>query len=159
MFPAVADALIEAGYAGAVTPPFQHLIRVRWSDCDPQAALFNANYLTYFDIALTELWREAIGGFGEMTRDGVDMVVAEARVRYLAPVRFDDEVEVTIEIARLGTTAMTSRLALVRDGERCADGEMRHVFIDVASGGKTPIPPAVRAALEPYLAAVEEVPG
>ena len=29
----------------------RHRLRVRYSDCDPQGVLFNANYLTYFDDA------------------------------------------------------------------------------------------------------------
>ena len=41
--------------------PFRHRIRVRWNECDPQGVVFNANYLAYFDVALTELWREAAG--------------------------------------------------------------------------------------------------
>ena len=41
-------------------PPaeFRHPIRVRYNECDPQGHVFNANYLAYFDIAMTELWRE-----------------------------------------------------------------------------------------------------
>ena len=34
-------------------------MRVRFSDCDPQNVLFYANHLEYFDVAITELWREA----------------------------------------------------------------------------------------------------
>ena len=29
---------------------FRHRIRVRYNECDPQGLVFNANYLTYFDI-------------------------------------------------------------------------------------------------------------
>jgi acyl-CoA thioester hydrolase len=53
--------------------------------------VFYANYLAYFDIAMTELWREAVGPFGEMAAGGVDMVVAEALIRYRASARFDEE--------------------------------------------------------------------
>ena len=80
----------------AVSAIFTHRLRVRYSECDPQGVVFNANYVTYFDIALTELWREAIGPYAEMMAGGADMVVAEARVRYLAPARFDDVLDVAI---------------------------------------------------------------
>ena len=40
---------------------FRHLLRVRYGECDPQNIVFNANYLLYFDVAFTELWREAVG--------------------------------------------------------------------------------------------------
>ena len=121
-----------------------------------QGVVFNANYLSYFDLAITELWREAVGPYGDMTDGGVDMVVAEAGVRYLSPVRFDDEFEVVVEVVRLGNTAMSTRFAIERDGLRLAEGTLRHVFIDVASGAKTPIPAEIRRGLEPYLAADAE---
>ena len=137
-----------------MAPPFVHPIRVRYSECDAQGAVFNANYLAYFDVALTELWREAIGPYGEMTERGVDLVVAEASVRYLSPVRFDDEVELGVEVVRLGRTALGTRMTVSRDGELMAEGRMRHVFIDMTTGAKTEMPAYIRRALEPY--AVEE---
>ena len=30
---------------------------MRYGECDPQGIVFNANYLLYFDVAFTELWR------------------------------------------------------------------------------------------------------
>ena len=74
---------------------FRHRIRVRYSECDLQGVVFNANYLTYLDEAITELWRSAVeGGYEGMVERGVDMVVAEASIRYLSPARFDDEIEI-----------------------------------------------------------------
>ena len=37
---------------------FSHRFRVRWSEVDPQAVVFNARYLDYADIAITEYYRE-----------------------------------------------------------------------------------------------------
>ena len=130
--------------------PFTHRLRVRYGECDPQGVVFNANYLMYFDVALTELWREAIGRYEDMTAAGTDMVVAEVRARYLAPAGFDDELDVEVTIARLGTTGMTTRTAVRHDGTVVVEGEMRHVFIDLATKEKKPIPEDVRRRLEPY---------
>ena len=33
---------------------FFHTLRVRWSEVDMQAIVFNGNYLNYFDVAFTE---------------------------------------------------------------------------------------------------------
>ncbi len=128
---------------------FRHRIRVRYSECDPQGHVFNANYLAYFDLALTELWRE-LGGYEPMVDDGIDMVVAEARLRYLAPLRFDDEVDLTIGPIALGTTSMTSTLTIDRGAEIAAEGELRHVFVDLERSAKAPIPEAVRSGLARY---------
>ena len=129
--------------------PFSHRIRVRYSDCDPQGHLFNAHYLTYFDIALTELWRERLGRYQAMVDGGVDMVVKRATVEYAAPARFDDEVDVEVDVQRIGTTSMVTRCRVARDGQELAVGEMVHVFVEVPGGTKVEVPPDVRAALEP----------
>jgi acyl-CoA thioester hydrolase len=134
-----------------VGSPFRHRVRVRYSDCDPQGVLFFANHLTYFDIAITELWRRAIGPYGEMIESGIDMVVAEAALRYRAPVPFDAEVEVSAEVIRLGRTGMTTRLRISREGEVLSEGQLRHVFVAAGGNAKIEIPDPVRSGLEPYL--------
>ena len=120
--------------------PFRHRLRVRYHECDPQAIVFNANYLAYFDLAVTELWRETLGGLQAMFERGLDFVVAEARIRYRAPLRFDDEFDVCLSIAEMRTSAVRT----------AAEGELRHVLIDPGSGEKTPIPDDVRRALSRY---------
>lgn len=130
---------------------FTHALRVRYGECDPQGVVFNANYFTYFDVALTELWRAAVGPYAHMMASGVDMVVAEARAAYRAPARFDEELEIEVAVSRLGTTSMVTRMAVRRDSTLVVEGEMRHVFIDAATGRKTGIPEPIRAGLERYL--------
>ena len=98
---------------------------------------------------MTELWRE-LGGYTEMVDQSVDMVVAEATVRYLGPLGFDDEAVLVVRSVRLGNTSMTSELAIERDGTAVAEGALRHVFVDTANGGTTPIPDHIRAGLERY---------
>src|ERR1700728_474616 len=100
---------------------FVHHLRVRYNECDAQGHVFNANYLVYFDVTLTELWREALGSYEALTADGLDLVVAEVQVRFRAPARFDDELEITLEVERLGNTSMVSTIAIARDGETLAE--------------------------------------
>ncbi len=130
--------------------PFRFTQRVRYHECDPQGVVFNANYLTYFDVTMTELWRE-LGGYQAMVEAGVDMVVAEARILYRSPLRFDDEFEAEVEVGRLGETSMTAEILLARAGEACAEGELRYVFIESGAGEKAPIPEPIRSGLSRYL--------
>lgn len=128
-------------------------MRVRFAECDPQGIVFNARYLEYFDVAMTEIWREAVGPYEQATADaGVDLVVAEAGIRYLDSLRFDEVFELRAMVARIGTTSMTTAIEVVRDSTVVAAGELRHVFVDPGEGRPVPIPDAVRAAFEPYLA-------
>ncbi len=118
--------------------------------------MLNANYIAYFDVAMTELWRETRGPYQAMLASGTDMVVAEVKARYLAPARFDDEIDVTAEVVRMGNTSMTTQLTIVKtdDDATLVEGELRYVFVDPASGEKKPIPDDVREALAPYAAPV-----
>ena len=127
-------------------------MRVRYAECDPQGIVFNSRYLEYFDVGLTELWREALGSYdGPMEAEGVDLVVAEAGVRFRSSLRFDDHFEVHVALARLGTTATTTSFVLTRDGATIAEGELRHVFVRRSDGRKTEIPARIRDGLSPYL--------
>jgi acyl-CoA thioester hydrolase len=130
-----------------MAPTHTHRLRVRYSECDPQGNVFNANYLTYFDIALTELWREAAGSYKTMLEEGVDMVVAEATVKYRASAHFDDELDVAITVAHLGNTSMVTDVGISRDGDLLVEGRMVHVFVSLETMAKTEIPPKIRAAL------------
>jgi len=123
---------------------------VRSHECDPQGVVFNANYFPYFDIALTEMWREAFGSYGEVVASGADVVVVEASATFRAPARFDDELDVELGIERLGTTSMTTSTAIRRDGDLLVEGRMVHVVVDPATMLKQEIPDRLRSGLEPY---------
>ena len=132
-------------------PPLVHRLRVRYNECDVQGHVFNANYFVYFDVVLTELWREALGSYGALTAHGLDLVVAETRARFRAPARFDDELEITLEVERLGNTSMVSAIGIVRDGDMLADGRIVHIFVRADRlGEKAPIPDHVRQVLQRY---------
>src|SRR4051812_22824865 len=96
---------------------FRHRLRVRYGECDPQGVVFNANYLAYFDVILTEFWREAIGDYNAMIAEhAADMVAAESRIGFKSPAASDDELDFELRAARLGTPALPCHIdARVRD--------------------------------------------
>jgi len=139
-----------------VPEPFRHRLRVRWSECDLQGVVFYPQYLAYLDHTMTELWRAAVGPYTEMIpAHGVDMVVAEATLRYRASARFDDELEIAATITRLGETSITTAFTIERSpaGELLTEAELRHVFVDPTDFGKREMPAAIRAGLERFAVA------
>jgi acyl-CoA thioester hydrolase len=136
-----------------VAAPFTYEIRVRYAECDAQGCVFNANYLMYFDTVVTELWREVAGSYSAMLEAGIDMVVAEAKVRYLKPVLFDDVVTIEASVTRMGRSSITTAFTVVRNGGPAAEGELRHVFVEAGTSKKTDVPPAVRRGLDRYATA------
>jgi acyl-CoA thioester hydrolase len=133
-----------------VNRPLVHRLRVRYSECDLEGIAFNAHYLNYFDVSITELWRAAFGGYRAMIDRGVDIVLAEAQLRFLKPARFDEELALSIEITHMGTTSLLTRHAVRIGADLIAEGDLRHVFVDLESLEKTPIPDWAREGLAPW---------
>ena len=136
---------------------FVHELRVRYGECDPQGIVFNANYLLYFDVAFTELWRAAVGPWQEMVERGIDAVVAETNLRFHKPARFDDELQLHARIVRLGETALTTEIDVMRGQELLLVGWLRHVCVDTQSiengmPQKVAIPDWIRTGLRRFAA-------
>jgi acyl-CoA thioester hydrolase len=121
-------------------------MRVAYGDCDPSGVVFNPNYLVFYDVALTEFWRAHAGGYGTMMEEGVDLQVVEATIRYKAPARFDEEIDVTVEVTRVGTTSMITRGAIHRGGTLLVELDLAYVFVDAKALTKVPVPDRYRAA-------------
>src|SRR3954453_7933696 len=97
--------------------PFIHRLRVRYHECDAQGRVFNAHYFAYFDVALTELWRETFGSYEQMVREGYDVVVAHAGARFRGAALFDDEIDIEMTIVELGRTSMTTDIQVRRNAD------------------------------------------
>jgi acyl-CoA thioester hydrolase len=136
-----------------VGEPLLHKLRVRYAECDMQGVVFNSHYLAYIDVAVTELWRAAVGGGGYqgMLERGIDLVVAEAHLRFRRSARFDEELTLAIGVESLGNTSIITHNWISRDGEDLVQGTLRHVVVDRKTLAKTPIPDWLRAGLTPWI--------
>jgi acyl-CoA thioester hydrolase len=130
---------------------YTHRLRVRYGECDQQGVVFNAQYFAYFDHVLTEVWRDVVQPYMEMVDSGVDLVVADAQASFRDGAKFDDEIDLVWWITRLGNTAMTTRIDVMRDDQLLVEGQMVHVFVRAHTTEKITIPDEIRAKLEPYL--------
>ena len=133
--------------------PFSHHLRVRYAECDPQGVVFNAHYLAYMDQSMTELWRDALGGYQSMIDRGLDMVVVETTLRFHQPAHFDELLTLEVAITRLGNTSISTEHRISRDGVMVLEGVLHHVLVDLGNRAKAPLPDWVRAGLEPWVQA------
>lgn len=83
--------------------PFLWPVRVYYEDTDAGGLVYYANYLKYMERARTE-WLRGVGF--EQTDlahcHGVIFVVRSAAIEYLVPARFNDELQVTVELIKVG---------------------------------------------------------
>jgi acyl-CoA thioester hydrolase len=143
-----------------VAVPFAITVHVRYVECDMQGHVFNGHYLTWFDMAHTALLTEALGRpYTELVASGIDVVVAEAGIRYLAPARFDEELEIGVELEPPTNSSLTSRFIIRRDRTTLTEGFLRHVCVDARSLQKRAWPDEIRDAFGPYVTAAPATAG
>lgn len=123
--------------------------KIRYSDCDPQAIVFNGNYARYWDDALTDWLEEAGYGGEELGGSGVDIVTARLEMDFKAAARLGDVLETSIEVQRFGNTSMTLGIETRRqsDGSVVTEGKSVHVFVDPEDFSPRSIPDEIKQRL------------
>lgn len=124
---------------------------VQFAETDMAGVLHFANYYRYMEEAEHALWRSL--GECVVTREGA-LELSWPRVatacEYFSPARFEDELELTLTVARLGTRSVTFEVEFFRAGERIAAGRSTAVCCDMKNGRfeRAPIPARLREKLE-----------
>jgi acyl-CoA thioester hydrolase len=123
---------------------FHHRFRVRWSETDAQGVVFNARYLDYADVAITEYWRAA--RLREKAGDEpLEFHVKKATVTWFAPIKPDEMIEVMARTMATGRTSMTQMVEIHGAGDDGVDDlratvDMVSVFVDLAQHRPMPLP-------------------
>lgn len=130
---------------------FFHRLRVRWAEVDMQKIVFNAHYLMYFDTAVADYWRALALPYEEAMHSlGGDLYVKKATVEFNASARLDDQIDVGMKCARIGTSSMGFTCAIFRGDEHLIGGELIYVFADPATQTSKPLPQALRDILQGF---------
>ena len=144
-----------------VSFPFAHRQRVRFGETDLQGVVYYANYLLFAEVGRVAYLR-ALGI--DYRRDfidrGVDFTIGEARVRYRAPLRFDDEFDIRVRVGEIRHSSWTFEYAIDRaDGLHCAEASTVQVVIEREGGRVMRIPEQLRPVLEAAREAVADPTG
>jgi acyl-CoA thioester hydrolase len=129
---------------------FHHRFRVRYAEVDAQGVVFNAHYLTYFDVAHTEYMRAAGYDYaGEVRRTGLDFHLAKSVVEYRQPLAFDKLFDVCVRAARIGRTSVTNLFEIhaADADDLLASGETVMVCADMATHRPVPVMPSFHEAM------------
>jgi acyl-CoA thioester hydrolase len=129
-------------------------LRVRWAEADMQGVVFNAHYLTYCDVAVTEYWR-AIGLKypQELLQNGSDTFVRKATIEYFAAAHFDDELFICARTAQLGRSSLRLVLELFRQNDTAnalIGAELVYVNADPVLKKSLPWPERVRELIRRF---------
>ncbi|HSV73567.1 MAG TPA: thioesterase family protein [Chthonomonadales bacterium] len=123
-------------------------VRVRYAETDQMGVAYYANHLVWFEVARGALCRELGMPYGDLERDrGLLMPVVEARVRYLAPVRYDDEIAVRVVVAERRRRTIRFSYRISRNGDAVAEGETLHMAVG-HDGRPRAFPPDIASRLD-----------
>ena len=127
---------------------FSHTLRVRYSECDAQGIVFNANWFLFVDVTMTEFWRHTLDGYLSLPKMfGVEVVMAQNGANFRRPAHFDDMLKVTPTVSKLGNSSMRMEFTVERDGELLWEAFAVYVFVDHTTLKPVPIPDGVRMQL------------
>ncbi len=102
--------------------PFRHRIRVRFAETDAMQIVHHGRYLPYLEEARVAYLRHIGHPYTEWREQGTDSAVLEAYVRYVKPLRFDDEFDVHVALADVTRTTFQMSYLLTRDRRRLRHG-------------------------------------
>jgi acyl-CoA thioester hydrolase len=126
------------------TPPVvcESRLRVRYAETDQMGVVYHANHFVWFEIGRVELLRQLGFSYRDMeANDGCFIAVVDARCRYKAPARYDDEIIVRTQLKNVRESVVHFGYELLReDGTLLAEGETTHVVTDSAMK-MIPLPP------------------
>jgi acyl-CoA thioester hydrolase len=106
------------------------ILRVRYAETDQMGVVYHSNHFIWFEVGRVEFLRHLGFSYREMEeKDQLFIAVVDARCRYKAPARYDDEIVVRTYLKNVRESVIHFAYELLRqdDGMLLAEGETTHV--------------------------------
>jgi acyl-CoA thioester hydrolase len=135
---------------------FRTTRRVEFYDTDMACIVHFSNFFRFMESAEVELLR-SLGISVRLPWNGsmIGFPRVSAECDYLSPARFEDLLEVTVTVSKIGTSSVTYAFEFGKDGTAVARGKVTSVCCRILGKDKfesMPIPPEIRSLLERHLA-------
>jgi acyl-CoA thioesterase FadM len=105
--------------------------------------LGHPRFLEFFEAAFIECWRERLGGLDESLGPERRLTVAAIDVRYLAPVRADDQLRIEVSLDRVTERSIQVHYDAFVGGGQVAEARARYVCLDAGTGEPAPLPDGI----------------
>ena len=128
---------------------------VRWSDIDRAGIIYYGQFLRFFEIAETELFR-AVGLPYSEVFDRLDIWLPRVQIHFdfRKPLVLDDLIEVSAYVGRFGTKSLMLRIEVTKKDEDglVAEGHVVLACVNRSTFQSVPIPAEIRERLKEYVA-------
>lgn len=106
--------------------------RVIYADTDTMGVVYHANYLKWFEIGRTEMFRSHGLAYKVIEDKGFAMPVSEAYCKYISPAVYDDviTIETSVDTGMRAGMKFDYRIFRAADGENLVRGFTKHAFVN-----------------------------
>jgi acyl-CoA thioester hydrolase len=122
-------------------------LRVRYAESDRMGIVYNAHYLTWFEIGRTELMRSAKTPYRSVEESGFQLPLVEAALRLRCPVRYDDVIEIETWVEELRSRLITFGYRILHQSALIAEGNTTHACVRALDGHAVAFPDWLRQAI------------
>ncbi len=130
---------------------FRTRTTVRFADIDPAGVVYYPRFLHYCHTAMEDFFAQALAHpYPKLTREHrIGFPAVHLDVDFRSPLRYGDEVEIAVAIARLGKTSVDWRYDLTRasDGVLAAEVRVVTACLDFETFRATALPEWLRDLL------------
>ena len=131
--------------------------RVIYGDTDKMGIAYHANYLRWFEMGRSELFRHIGFTYKEIEEKGIFLPVSEAYCKFLLPARYDDVliIETSIDNSVKGGMKFNYSISNENGKKILVTGHTKHAFVN--SDGRVVRPPDfLTDLLKDYVAPVSQ---
>lgn len=103
--------------------------RVRYAETDKMGIVYHSNYLVWFEVGRSELFRDLNLPYTIFEEQDLGLTIIEASCRYRQPAHYDDEIIVITKV-NIFSRKVTFSYLIYRDSTLLAEGKTIHLFVN-----------------------------
>jgi acyl-CoA thioester hydrolase len=126
-------------------------VRVRFGETDLMGIVHHGSYVNYMEVARIEWLRRRGVTYADWAAHGVHLPVIDLTLKYRAPARFDEEIDVHVSLVEVGAASVRYDYRLLRasDGTLLTEGSTRLACIDAQMSLRRISPEVVEVLRQP----------
>ena len=129
---------------------YRSTLKIRFSDEDHARIVYYPRFFHFFHVAFEDFFDSEGVPYRRCLDEGVGWPAVHAEADFESPVRFGDELEIAVDVARLGRTSATFQYAGSVGGRPAVRGKIVVACIDMATMRSQPIPDRYRTVFEKH---------
>lgn len=122
-------------------------LRVRFDETDQMQIVHHGVYFNYFEVGRVEFFRSIGYDIRTMEQSGLRLVVVRVDAAYRRSARFDELLDIGVDVIDVGSASLTFGYEIRREGELLVTGSTRLACVKI-NGRPSRFPADFRQALE-----------